>query len=296
MNLSPFYLCGTTASGKTSLALALAENWGGELVNADAFQVYRGLEVLSAAPTQEEKGRVPHHLFTFRELNEPMDAALYESMARRVITEIQERGRRPIVVGGSGLYLKFLTHGVAKAPVGGAKLRAELAALSVGEVYRRLRELDPEEAEKQNSGNHRHLARALEICLVTGQKASELRSNFSDPAILKNLDGIVLQWPREVLGQRIALRAEQMLEGGAVSEVENLPADAKTVRQAIGVSEIEGYLQGELTREECLERLIISTRQYAKRQRNWFRRESWLRGVDGGLPLKEQVERVGELF
>lgn len=292
MRQTPFYLCGTTASGKSALALALAEAWGGEIVNADAFQVYRGLEILSAAPTVEEIASCPHHLFGFMEADEPMDAAKYEALASPVINEIQKRGKRPIVVGGSGLYLKFLTHGVAKAPSGDPEIRAELEKLPADEVYRRLRELDPEEAEKQNSGNHRHLSRALEICLITGGKASELRSNFADPALVENLDGIVLQWPREILAERIALRTAKMLDEGAIEEVKKLPENAGTIRQAIGVREIEAHLRGEMTREECLERISISTRQYAKRQRNWFRRESWLRSVDGGLSLEEQVAEV----
>jgi len=202
---------------------------------------------------------------------------------------MRRRGKRPIIVGGSGLYLKFLTHGVARAPSGDPKIRAELDQLHVDEIYRRLRELDPEEAEKQNSGNHRHLSRALEICLITGGKASELRKNFEDPERVKDLDGIVLRWPREVLAERIALRTKGMLEAGAFEEVENLPADADTIRQAIGVREIKAYFAGEFSREECEERITISTRQYAKRQRNWFRREAWLRPLDASLPLDDLI-------
>ena len=292
MTLSPFYLCGTTAAGKTALALALAEAWGGEVVNADAFQVYRGLEILSAAPSEAEMASHPHHLFCFQEASEAMDAAKYEALARPVIAEIQARGKRPIVVGGSGLYLKFLTHGVAKAPSGDPELRAELESLSTEEIYRQLRELDPEEAAKQNAGNHRHLSRALEICLMTGGKASDLRSNFADASRVENLEGVVLQWPRECLAERIAQRTDRMLAEGAIKEVQNLPADAGTIRQAIGVREVEAHLRGELTHGECLEKITIATRQYAKRQRNWFRRESWLRGVEGELPLADHVAKV----
>jgi tRNA dimethylallyltransferase len=289
VSTAPFYLCGTTASGKTALALALAEAWNGEIVNGDAFQVYRGLEILSAAPTPDELVRCPHHLFGFVDPAESMDAAKYESLARPVIEEIQGRGKRPIVVGGSGLYLKFLTHGVAQAPSGDPQIRAELDALSVDEILHRLHEIDPEEAAKQNSSNRRHLSRALEICLLTGKKASDLRKNFEDPVHGENLDGIVLTWPREVLAGRIATRTARMLEEGAIAEVKALPPDAGTIRQAIGVREIEAYLSGRMTRAECQERITISTRQYAKRQRNWCRRESWLHPLDASLPLSEQV-------
>lgn len=295
MSQQPFYLCGTTASGKTSLALALAREVDGEVVNADAFQVYRGLEILSAAPTAGELARCPHHLFGIRDLDEPMDAAKYAVLAGEVISDILERGKRPIVVGGSGLYLKFLTHGIAEAPGGNPAIRAELDALPVDEVLRRLWELDPEEAARQNQENHRHLSRALEICLITGGKASDLRRNFGDPKKVANLRGIALSWPREVLAERIALRTSQMLATGAIDEVAALPKGARTARQAIGVKEIEAFLAGEMTREECEERITISTRQYAKRQRNWFRRESWLKSIDGSLPIEEQVRESLDL-
>ena len=136
----PLYLCGPTASGKTALALAAAETFDGEIVNADAFQVYRGLEILSAAPSEEEKNSASHHLFGICELTEKMDAARYAALATPVIAEIQSRGKLPIIVGGSGLYLKFLTHGVAEAPSADEALRAELEAQPVEVILRRLQE------------------------------------------------------------------------------------------------------------------------------------------------------------
>lgn len=281
----PFYLCGATASGKSACALALAEKWGGEIINADAFQLYRGLEVLTAAPDNSEKSQAPHHLYSQFPLTEKFDAARYESLARPVITEVQGRGKVPLIVGGSGLYLKFLTHGRADAPSGDAKIRAELEALTVDTIFRRLQKLDPEEAARQNPQNRRHLTRALEICLITGGKASHLRKNFEDPGRTKKLRGIVLNWPREVLAQRIAQRTTLMLDHGAIDEVRNLPSDSATVRQAIGVREIEAHLHGDLSLTECQERITISTRQYAKRQRNWFRRERWLTPIDASKGL-----------
>lgn len=292
MSDRPLYLCGPTASGKTLLALALAREVDGEIVNGDAFQLYRGLEVLTAAPGEEEKSVCPHHLFGVHDPVEAMDAAKYASRAREVIDEILARGKRPIVVGGSGLYLKFLTHGVSEAPPADEKIRAELEALPVEEVYRRLQELDWEEAARQNPGNHRHVSRALEICLITGGKASDLRRNFADTEKVQGLSGVVLSWPREVLAERIALRTRAMFEAGVITEVKKLPEEAATIRQAIGVREIEAYLRDELSLQECEERIVIATRQYAKRQRNWFRREDWLVPVDSELSLAQQVEAV----
>lgn len=289
---SRLFLCGPTASGKTALALALAEAWGGEIVNGDAFQLYRGLEILSAAPSKDEQAACPHHLFGIMDAEESMDAARYAALANPVIEDIESRGKTAIVVGGSGLYLKFLTHGIAVAPPGNEEIRVELENWSVDQIFRRLQELDPNEAARQNSQNRRHLSRALEICLVTGGKASELRQNFDDPALVEKLKGIALTWPREILAERIALRTQIMLKSGAIDEVKALPLEAGTIRQAIGVREIEAYFGGQMTLAECEERITISTRQYAKRQRNWFRRESWLRLLDGSLPLAEQVAEV----
>ena len=299
MPRDPLYICGTTASGKTSLALSLAEALDGEIVNGDAFQVYRGLEVLSAAPSAGEMMQVPHHLFGFLSMEEKMDAARYAGLAKPVMEEIQTRGKLPIVVGGSGLYLKFLTHGVSEAPSADPVLRAELDKLAVEELLRRLQELDPEEAArqvKQNSNNHRHLSRALEICLLTEGTASERRRNFDVSLDELNLKGVVLTWDREVLAERIQLRTALMLEHGAIDEVRALPQNADTVRQAIGVKEIESYLAEECTREECLEKIAISTRQYAKRQRNWFRREQWLHPLDGEKSTDELVEKTKALI
>lgn len=278
--LDPFYLCGPTASGKSSCALALAKQLDGEIINADAFQIYRGLEVLTAAPNTAEKAQVPHHLYGTHDLSERFDAARYEKIARPIIAEIQARGKVPVIVGGSGLYLKFLTHGRADAPPGDDAIRAELDCLTVDEIFYRLHKLDPKEAARQNPKNRRHLSRALEICLITGDMASNLRKNFENPAHLTPLRGAVLNWDRDKLAERIAQRTSLMLEQGAIEEVANLPQDSGTVRQAIGVKEIEAHLRGELSRKDCLERITISTRQYAKRQRNWFRRETWLTPVD----------------
>ncbi len=295
MEKKPIYICGATASGKTGLAIGLAEALGGEVINGDAFQVYRGLEVLSAAPTKSERESCVHHLFGYVDVDDSMDAARYAGDAKEVIGDVLERGKWPIVVGGSGLYLKFLTHGIAKAPPASEEIRMELNKLSVDEVYQRLKKLDPKEAARQNSFNHRHLSRALEICLVTGGKASDLRMNFEKRDGEEELLGVVLQWERDVLADRIAMRTKRMLEEGAIEEVRNLPEKMGTIRQAIGVKEVLRFLEGELSLEECEELITISTRQYAKRQRNWFRRESWLKPVDGRLGIDQQVAVLLEM-
>ncbi|MDA0766222.1 MAG: tRNA (adenosine(37)-N6)-dimethylallyltransferase MiaA [Verrucomicrobia bacterium] len=272
--MDALYICGPTASGKSAAALTLARHLHGELVNADAFQLYRGLETLTAAPSPAERAQAPHHLYGILHPAAPSDAASYRALALPVLEDIRRRGKLPIVVGGSGLYLKFLTHGPSDLPPGDPALRRELETLSLQELNQRLATLDPQTAATIDQQNPRYVQRALEICLLSGQPASQLRQSFStDPP---GLTGLSLQWSAGDLAQRIATRSHLILEGGAIDEVAALPPDVGTAAKAIGVPEIRALLAGTLTREECEERLLIATRQYAKRQRTWFRREHWL--------------------
>ncbi|MBK1832682.1 tRNA (adenosine(37)-N6)-dimethylallyltransferase MiaA [Roseibacillus ishigakijimensis] len=274
-SLDPIYLCGPTASGKTGLAIALAKKWNGEIVNADAYQLYRGLETLAASPTAAEQREVPHHLFSQLDLSASLDAHRYREMARPVIAAIQERGSIPLVVGGSGLYLKFLTHGPSPVPPGDPALRQTLDQRPLEDLLRELTELDPAEAASINRQNRRYVTRSLELCLLTGKPVSQLRRDWKQPPP-PGLRGIYLDWPREELAQRIAQRSELMLAGGAIEEVAALPSNATTSSKAIGVKEIKDYLHGKNSLAETGERITIATRQYAKRQRTWFRKEGWL--------------------
>ena len=202
----------------------------------------------------------------------------YRKMALPVIAEIQSRGKIPIITGGSGLYLKFLTHGPSPVPSGDDGLRAELENESDEVLIARLTELDPEGAAMTNLQNRRYVIRALEICLLSGQKMSELKNDWkrTTEEKEKHLRGIYLLWDRELLRQRINLRAQMMLNAGAVEEVAALVNASATCEKAIGISQIRSYLAGELTLAECEERIAAATRQYAKRQRTWFGKEKWL--------------------
>lgn len=279
---APVFVCGATASGKTGFALKLAEELGGEVVNGDAFQLFRGIEVLSAAPTAEEKAKAPHHLFGVLEPGESCDAGRYCEMAAPVISEIQSRGKVPVLVGGSGLYLKFLTHGPSPLPKGDEAIREEMEKRSLEDLLDELKRLDPVEAAQVNRGNKRYVSRSLEICLLTGEKVSELRDGWERKTreLDAALSGYWLLRPREELHRRIALRTKQMLAEGAIDEVEKLAGVSGNWEKAIGVKEIRRYLAGEISREECEELIIFATRQYAKRQETWFRREKWLQRVE----------------
>ena len=277
----PIFICGPTASGKSALALQMAHDLDGEIVNADAFQLYRGLEIVSAAPSHEERSLVPHHLYGVLDPAEAADAGTYMRLAKPVIEEIQSRGKTPIVTGGSGLYLKFLTHGPAPLPTGDAKLRAELDARPLDDLVAQLRALDPVEAQRTALQNRRFVSRALEICLLTGQKASDLRDRWETRTreISSSLRGYVIQRTRPDLHARIAARTRAMLDGGAIEEVAALGQVSSNCEKAIGFREIRALLAGETDRAACEKLINAATRQYAKRQETWFRRETWLTPV-----------------
>jgi tRNA dimethylallyltransferase len=275
------YICGPTASGKSALALEMARELDGEIVNADAFQLYRGLEIVSAAPSAEERAAIPHHLYGVLDPTESADAGSYMRLAQPVIEEIQSRGKTPIVTGGSGLYLKFLTHGPAPLPTGDAKLRAELDARPLDELVAQLRELDPHEAARTALQNRRFVSRALEICLLTGHKASELRDRWEAQTreVSASLRGLVIQRPRADLHARIAIRTRAMLDSGAIDEIAALTDVSVNCGKAIGFREIRSLIAGEIDRATCEDLINAATRQYAKRQETWFRREKWLEPV-----------------
>ena len=274
----PYYICGPTASGKSALALEMAEKLDGEIVNADAFQLYRGLEIVSAAPSADELARLPHHLYGVLDPTELADAQCYVNLAKPVIAEIQIRGKTPVITGGSGLYLKFLTHGAAPLPTADAALRAEMDVRPLEDLVAQLQQLDPVEASRTALQNRRFVSRALEICILSGQKASDLRDGWEKQtaAISSKLRGLVIQRTRADLHARIALRTRAMLDGGAINEVSALSNVSTNCEKAIGFREIRSLSAGEIDRPTCEELINAATRQYAKRQETWFRREKWL--------------------
>ncbi len=280
--LPPIFVCGATASGKTAYALRLAKELDGEIVNGDAFQIFQGIETISAAPSEEEISQFPHHLFGVLEPGEKCDAGRFYEMAMPVISEIQSREKTPVIVGGSGLYLKFLTHGPSPLPKGDNGIRAEMDARNLEDLLAELEKLDPVEAAQVHRGNRRYVSRSLEICLLTGEKVSELRDGWERKTkeLDASLQGVWLVRDRAELHERIALRTKQMLSEGAIEEVAALDGIHGNWEKAIGVKEIRRLLAGEISREECEELIIFATRQYAKRQETWFRREKWLKRIE----------------
>jgi len=285
----PIFLCGPTAAGKSGLAIKLATAIDGEIVNGDAYQVYRGLEILTAAPTAAERELAPHHLFGILDPSELSDAANHRKLALEKIAEIKKRNKYPIIVGGSGLYLKFLSHGPSPVPKGDNTLRTELNQLDEQQLVFKLQKLDPVGAENTNLKNRRYVTRALEICMLTGSPMSSLKTNWENESreTEKNLSGVSLQIDRCELSERIRERAHLMLVRGGLDEVANIKNASTTCEKAIGFREIKSYLRGELLFDELLDLIHIATRQYAKRQRTWFKREHWLHQLPYDTTLRK---------
>ena len=272
-----FFIVGPTATGKSELAADVAHEIGAEIVSADAFQIYRGLNLLTAKPDASTLAKAPHHSIGTIRLSEEMNAEKYRRAAMCAVAEINSRGRLALVVGGSGLYIKALTHGLASLPEADPRLREQLNAMSLDELRTQLAELDPEGARKIDTKNRRRLVRALEICLLTGKPASAAVAGVGDPGQPGSAipaSGIFVFRDREELYARINQRVEAMFENGVIEEVRAAGAMSATASQMIGLREIRQLVDGKISISQCVAAIQQATRRYAKRQLTWFRRQT----------------------
>jgi tRNA dimethylallyltransferase len=268
-------IAGSTASGKSALALALAQQIGGVIVNADSAQIYRDLPVLSAAPMADERNAAEHRLYGVQDGALPCSAADWAAMARREIAEIHASGRTPILVGGTGLYLRTLLQGIAPVPAIDAGVRARIRETPVEENRAKLETLDPEAAARLNPRDTARINRALEVILSTGRTLAEWQEQreggIAGDVVLHPL---ILLPPRKWLYARCDERFARMIDEGAVAEVEALLARKLNpnlpVMRGIGVRELSGYLLGEISLDEAIAAGQQATRRYAKRQYTWF--------------------------
>ena len=299
-------VAGPTATGKTALGVALALRFGGEVVSADSMQIYRGLDVGTAKVTAEEAHGVPHHCVDILPPEAAFSVADFTALAARLINEIGARGRLPILVGGTGLYIQSLLYGVRfaeeKAPAGLREaLAAELAARGPAAMYAELQAADSEAAAAIHPNNHLRVLRALEHYRATGRRLSEQKAASLPPERPYRALVLGLDFPaREQLYRRIDARVDRMLEQGLLEEarmVYDRRASCRTAAQAIGYKEFFPYFAGEDSLARCTEQLKQASRRYAKRQLTWFRHMDGVVWLDAGAPdLAAQALRLAEAF
>ncbi|CAB5112041.1 MAG: tRNA (adenosine(37)-N6)-dimethylallyltransferase MiaA [Actinobacteria bacterium] len=288
-------VCGATATGKSQLAIALAHQFDGEIVNADSMQLYRGMDIGTAKLSPEEREGVAHHLLDVLDVNQDSTVAWFQSAARAAITDIHARGKSAIVVGGTGLYIKSILDELNfpdTDPEVRKKLEKELEDIGLNALFERLEKLDPAAAIAIDRANARRVIRALEVIEITGKPFT---ANLPREASTRYPDarqfGLVMD--REKLDERISARVDRMWDEGFVAEVETLLqlglTDARTAQLALGYSQIIAYLDGKMSQDEAREDTKRATRQYARRQETWFSRDERITWISPVQPHLQSV-------
>ncbi|GAB3644561.1 tRNA (adenosine(37)-N6)-dimethylallyltransferase MiaA [Glycomyces tarimensis] len=287
---------GPTAAGKTSLSVALAEALAGEVVNADSMQLYRGMDIGTAKITDAERRGVPHHVFDVLDVTETADVVRYQAMARAAIEDIAARGKTPVLVGGSGLYVQAALDEMdfpGTDPEIRARLEGELERAGSAALWERLREVDPAAAKVVLPSNGRRVVRALEVVELTGSftaKLPEPKDHYAAVRIGVDLDTAALD-------ERIERRVRAMWDAGLVDEVRELEAaglrEGRTASRALGYQQVLAFLAGEYDEAEAFRRTVRGTRRFVRRQRSWFKRDGRIEWFDAADPaLVERVLRV----
>ena len=296
---------GATASGKTSLAVELAKRLDGEVISADSMQIYKGLSVATAKPTEEEMCGIPHHLIDFLPLDEDFSVAQFCDLGHEAIADIASRGKLPIVCGGTGLYVDSLLNNIIFADIpSDDALRERLNATFVNEggevLLERLRAVDPETASKLSPADKKRIVRGLEVYELSGVTLSEFnRRSRAFPDRYRSVVIGIGYRDRQKLYDRINLRVDRMLEAGLLDEVRQFYSEnaGKTVIQAIGCKELLPYLRGEQALDEAVGKLKMETRRFAKRQLTWIRRKDkiiWIYADEPGASgsVAERAEKA----
>ena len=281
-----FVLAGPTAVGKSEFAVEIAERLGTEIIGADAFQIYQGFEILSGKPSAVLQSRAKHHLIGVLPVMENCDAARYTELASKKIQELNQREVVPLLVGGSGFYIEALLNPLPELPGGDSDLRDQLANESLSSLLSELKERDPAAFEKIDQHNRRRIERAIEVIRLTGKPFSAFRRSSTSSG---QIPGLVVTRPRTELHRRINERVQWMLENGAVQEVASAGELSPTAAQMIGVPEIRQFLRQEISLDECTQAMQAATRQYAKRQVTWFKKQPFV-PFDAAGPVEEAVE------
>ncbi|MFG2697964.1 tRNA (adenosine(37)-N6)-dimethylallyltransferase MiaA [Kitasatospora sp. NPDC048407] len=293
---------GSTAAGKSDLAVAIASELGGEVVNTDSMQLYKGMDIGTAKLPEDERGGVPHHLMDIWEVTETASVAEYQRLARAEMDRLLAAGRVPVLVGGSGLYVRAAIDEMefpGTDPEVRARLEEELERVGPGVLHRRLAGLDPAAAEAILTSNGRRIVRALEVIEITGQPFT---ANLPTQRAVYEAVQIGVQVPRPELDRRIELRVDRMWEAGLLDEVRALERvglrEGLTASRALGYQQVLAFFAGECTEDEARAETVRATRRFARRQESWFRRDDrihWLDRPEGADPV-ELLGRAMELI
>jgi tRNA dimethylallyltransferase len=290
-------ICGATATGKSDLAVALAQEIDAEIINADSMQLYKGMDIGTAKITMEERKGIAHHLMDLLDVTQDANVAWYQENARAAISEIHARGKNVIIVGGTGLYIKAILDELNfpdTDPVVRAALELEFATQGIGPLFERLEKLDPAAALAIDKANSRRVIRALEVIKITGKPfTANLPREESSRYPHAQQFGLVMD--RDLLSERISNRVDRMWEQGLVAEVEKLMVagitQGVTAQRALGYAQVIAQIEGKVTEEEAQEETKRATRQYARRQETWFSRDernTWI------SPSQDALQRILE--
>lgn len=296
-------IVGSTASGKSSLAIELARRRSNvEIISIDSMAIYRGMNIGTATPTVAEQEEIPHHLINIVDPSDEFALPLFQSAVEKALEEITNRGNRAVLVGGTGLHVRAVVDRL-QVPPRFLSIRDEIELIpETAFLYRRLKDLDPLASEKIEPGNRRRIVRALEVTLGTGRPFSSFGPGL-DVYPPSPFTEIGIRMPRDLNDLRIAERYKRQIEDGFVEEVKNLVSDgrelSKTASQALGYKQIISYIEGENTLDEAIESAIASTRRFARRQEKWFRRDpriQWMELQKDPFELLEEVIKVFDLI
>lgn len=296
-------IVGSTASGKSSLAIELARRRSNvEIISIDSMAIYRGMDIGTATPTVAEQEEIPHHLINIVDPSDEFALPLFQSAVEKALEEITNRGNRAVLVGGTGLHVRAVVDRL-QVPPRFLSIRDEIELIpETAFLYRRLKDLDPLASEKIEPGNRRRIVRALEVTLGTGRPFSSFGPGL-DVYPPSPFTEIGIRMPRDLNDLRIAERYKRQIEDGFVEEVKNLVSDgrelSKTASQALGYKQIISYIEGENTLDEAIESAIASTRRFARRQEKWFRRDpriQWMELQEDPFELLEEVIKVFDLI
>lgn len=291
LGLRPIIVTGPTGVGKSQFAVELAEKVSGEVIGADAFQVYDGLGILTAQPGEDLRDRVPHHLIGTVPVTDSFDVARFAAAARSVMNEIVARNRVPVIVGGTGLYLKALTHGLADLPPPEPELREKIGTMTLVEALTQLNEMDPAASESIDVRNPARVRRALEIVSLTGLPLAASRREWTSAT--SEFFGILLMRDRDEIRNRIAANVDHMFSVGILEEVRLAAHAGPWASRAIGFRDIQAHLRGESDLTTCRDAIVAATRKYAKRQLTWCRNQFNFPSIDltaTSAPIESALE------